>query len=105
MGIGINGGVGVALSGMRAAATRLRTSAHNVANVQTPDFKAQKVVASDLAGGGVEARVVQPMEGASGTDLAGEMVSLSIAQGTYTANLRVLETLNEVRGTILDLKA
>ncbi len=41
-----------ALSGLRTSSARLQTSANNVANVQTPGFKASRAIISDLKTGG-----------------------------------------------------
>jgi len=50
----------IGLSGMRAAQMQLDTTALNVANAQTPDFRRQAVTQTAQAGsGGVTAEIVQ----------------------------------------------
>lgn len=97
------------LSGMRAAQLRLDTSAHNVANAQTPDAQRQGVTQTAQPGlGGVDARV--GLDGAStgGTDfehLAGDMVEQRMSVYSFAANLRTVETQDRMLGTLLDTKA
>ncbi len=57
-----------ALSGLRTSSRRMQTSAHNVANVQTPGFKSGRVTVAEVATGG--ARV----EGILRTDTPGAIL-------------------------------
>lgn len=99
----------IGLSGMRAAQARLDSSAHNVANVQTPGFRRQQVTQSEgAAGGGVDAQVQQA--GQSGgpdgfADLAGDLVEQRMSLYSFAANLRTVQTQDELLGTLLDTKA
>lgn len=92
----------IAVSGIHAAATRLDVSAHNVANDQTPGFRRQ-VVHQSQETAGVVASVGKADE--IGTDLAAEMVEQAAASYTYKANLKTIQTQDQLTGSLLDLKA
>jgi flagellar hook-associated protein FlgK len=92
-----------ALSGLSAAQLRLDASAHNVANAQTPGFRRQQVVQQAQAAGGVQASV-QTAE-LAGDDLATDLVQQKVALYSFKANLHVLQTEDEMLGSLLDVKA
>ena len=100
----------IGLSGMNAAALGIAVTANNVANVSTPDFKAQRLEQEDLAQGGTRpSSLRESQEGSapegSNVDLASEFTNL-ISQGdAYQANLKVLQTQSQMLGTVMDLKA
>lgn len=92
-----------ALSGLTAATTRLDVSAHNIANSDTPRFRRQEVVKATQPEGGVRVSVQpSPQEGG---DLARDLITQLSASYTYKANLHVLETANEMSGSLLDVRA
>jgi flagellar hook-associated protein FlgK len=98
------------LSGMRAAQLRLDTSAHNVANAQTPGFQRQVVTQTAQPGlGGVDAQIGQETAGdAAGGDfgrLAEDMVAQRMSVYSFAANLRTVETQDRMLGTLLDARA
>jgi flagellar hook-associated protein FlgK len=93
----------IALSGMNAASLELATSAHNIANNQTPGFRRQSVARQAVEGGGVSAEVLQA--NAAGESLAEDMVTQMSASYAYKANLKVLKIQNEVLGSLLDTQA
>ena len=107
----INSTYGVSLSGLTAASTRMQATAHNVANVNTEGFKAQRTIdtPSSAVGGGVTTRVEQTTtagpvsfgdEGElveqSNVDIANETVQRVVAAGAYEANLAVVRELSEM---------
>lgn len=93
----------IALSGLQAAQQRLGTSAHNIANTQTPGFHRQLVVRQAQADGGVSTRLTaSPLQGES---LADDIVGLKSAALEFKANLRVLKTHDQLLGTLLDEEA
>lgn len=99
----------IGLSGLRAAQTRLDSSAHNVANVQTQDFRRQQVSQTERpAGSGVDTRVNRDGSSA-GSDgfghLAGDLVEQRMSLYSFAANLRTVRTQDEMLGTLLDAKA
>ncbi len=100
----------IGLSGMNAAALGVAVTANNVANVNTRDFKAQRLDQEDLAQGGTRPAALresqEPMapEG-SNVDLASEMTNLISQGGAYQANVKALQTQDQMLGTAMDLKA
>ena len=101
----------VGLSGMRAAQLRLDTSAHNVANAQTPGFQRQVVTQTAQPGlGGVDAQTARAPEaaslGAAGFGhLAEDMVAQRMSVYSFAANLRTVDTQDRVLGALLDTQA
>ncbi len=51
--------ISTALSGMNAAALQLGTSANNIANSLTPEYRRQTVAQQAVASGGVSAEVIR----------------------------------------------
>jgi flagellar hook protein FlgE len=94
----------IAASGMRSAELRLGASAHNVANLNTPDFRPLRAHQSSRAGGGSQVRVVQEAR-PQAVDLAREIVEQMLAKLQHGASLRVLVTASETRGSLVDLLA
>lgn len=94
--------LGIALSGMQSAQTRVAVSAHNVANLLTEDFRPQRAVQTSLASGGSEARVERRPDPAP-VSLAREVVGQIQASTQYSASARVFAVGAEMRGTLLDL--
>ena len=101
----------VGLSGMRAAQMQLDTSAHNVANAQTPGFQRQAVALTAQAGsGGVTAQTVQEPSASAerGADfgrLAEDVVTQRMSVYSFAANLRSMETEDRMLGALLDTRA
>ena len=109
-----------ALSGLTAYAKQMEVSAHNVANVNTDEFKKSRTEFVEADAGGV-LPVVQKDDSAgpavlkdtaqgpaqvelSNVDLGEEAVSQIIAQRGFEANLRTLKTADAMLGAILDIK-
>ena len=88
---------------MNAGAARLAVSAHNVANWQTPGYRAYRAVPQEPATQrGVRARVVrtdQPPE------LATEMVEQMVTRRYVQANGTVARASIELLGTVLNIMA
>lgn len=119
-----------ALSGLVASAKRVEASASNIANVQTSGsleeggkapYSALTTVQSAQQGGGVRADIVQkdpafvpayspdsPFADGEGyigvpnVDLAEEAVNLKVAELTYKANLKTIETAADLQKDLLD---
>lgn len=85
------------ISGLRAASQGIAATANNVANVNTPDFKAKHPTGIPESQESGEER--------NSVDLAAEITNLQIQSGAYKANLKVIQTANEILGSALDLKA
>lgn len=111
----------ISCSGLRLAQQRLAYSAHNVANVQTPEFEAQRASGVDRvqAGKGAGVDVAAEATGAahevsyegdiqvlsSNTDLISETTEQLGAAQAFRANLLTLRTQDEVSKSLLDIKA
>lgn len=108
--------LGIAQSGLAAAATRVDVSANNVANALTDGFTPSRVTTAEVAGGGVTAavtRVADPLAEAradrallagSGTDLVEEVVAQRTAARLFEANAASLRTADELFQAALKLK-
>jgi len=92
-----------ALSGLNAAQLQLHSSAHNIANAQTPGFRRQLVQQSAEPAGGVRASVSQ--SSVPGEALAEDIVNQMAASAVYRANLQTLRTERDLTGTLLDVMA
>ena len=90
----------VALSGMNASQTALRTSAHNVANLATAGFRRQIVVHETGREGGVVAQVAQAA--APGSALEADAVTQLQAKHAFLANLAVFRAHDRMMGALLD---
>lgn len=98
----------IGLSGMRAAQTRLDTTAHNVANAQTPSFKRQVVQQSAVPdAGGTQTQVLRENVEQTGDQgqLARDMVEQRGALHSYAANLKTIQIKDQILGSLLDTKA
>ncbi len=92
-----------ALSGLNAASLQLQSSAHNIANAQTPDFHRQRVVQQAEPSGGVRAELTQA--DAPGDALAEDIVNQIQASTLYRANLQTLRVQRDMLGSLLDVQA
>jgi flagellar hook protein FlgE len=93
----------ISLSGMRAAQTRLDSSAHNIANTETSGFKRQEVAQTEQRGGGVATSLSK--SSLEGTALETDMVAQLQAKNAFLANLAVFKTSNQMTGALLDQTA
>jgi flagellar hook protein FlgE len=93
----------IALSGMNAAQTTLKSSAHNIANMNTGGFRRQEVVQSAQVGGGISTSLTTAStEGAS---LEKDVVAQLQARNSFLASLSVFKTSDKMAGALLNLKA
>ncbi|MDT8998886.1 flagellar basal body protein [Paucibacter sp. APW11] len=92
-----------ALSGIAAANERIRASSNNIANVQTPGYRRERVELSSLPADGVQARAAQ--SGETGPALEADLVEQRSATYAFVANLKMLQTQVRAEGTLLDIKA
>jgi flagellar hook protein FlgE len=93
----------IALSGVQAAATRLDVAGHNIANAQTPGFQRQVVHQQSQESAGVVSSLGKSEE--IGPDMAADLVDQMAASYSYKANLRTIQTQDQMMGSLLDLKA
>jgi flagellar basal body rod protein FlgC len=92
-----------ALSGLNAASLQLQSSAHNIANAQTPGFRRQLVQQSAEPAGGVRASLTQAA--VPGEALVEDIVGQMAASVVYRANLQTLRAERDLTGTLLDVLA
>jgi flagellar hook protein FlgE len=93
----------IALSGMNAAQSQLDSAGHNIANLQTPNFKRQQVQqATQPAGGGVTTSLSQA--NVEGPAIATDMVGLLQSKNAFLANLAVFKAQDQMAGALLKLK-
>lgn len=108
----------VALSGYAASEKRLAVAAENIANAESPDFKAKKLEQSSDAAGGVTTRVVDKSpatvkvattDGSTAdrpnVSLEEEVVQSQVSTYSAKANLKVLQTQNHLDKYLLDIQA
>lgn len=118
-------------SALRSHQTKMDVIAHNVANVNTNDFKSSRTTLRDSAPRTVSDVVTNPMQVGSGvsvgsidrsktpgamrvtgdttetmsnTDLAVEMTSMITTQRGFEANARVIPVADSMLRELLDLK-
>lgn len=109
------------LSALNAFDKKMGVTAHNVANVNTDDFKKSRAVLKEGQNKSVEVDISKvntegyPKPDAAGkngepkelsnVDLAQEMTSLITTQRGYEANLKPVEAYDEMTGTVIDIKS
>ena len=86
----------------------LQTTANNIANQDTPNFKAERTDLVDLSGGGVAgkrdlAKCRWGINRVTIADPAREMVNLAQEKLMYTANAMVIDVANRMVGSLLDI--
>jgi flagellar basal body rod protein FlgG len=114
----INNAMAIASSAMRVETQRLAQSAANTANVQTPEYEAQRVDSVSIEGGGVRGvsvatygpHAVRVEEGGgttqlSNTDLVEETVTQMSSLRAFQANASVLRTADEMLGELVRRRA
>ncbi len=94
---------GIAVSALSAYRTRLNVTANNVANMNTEGFKTSEATMNTVPGGGVSASIRQLA--IPEVDFAKEMVNLITAESGFKANLKTVQTQDEITQSILDIKA
>lgn len=101
--------LGAGLSGMYANQQAMDVEANNVANMNTPNFQAQKATfrEADPAGSGVtlsiEGRGLAAVEG--GTDLAGSMTNSMMYKAGFELSAQIVKMADERIGTLIDIRA
>lgn len=108
-----------ALSALQAFGTKIQSQANNIANANTDGFKKTRVIMSETQPQGVTATVDQvntpgptifqetdagldPVE-LSNVDLGSEIPELNLNSQLYKANLKTLETAEEMTGALLKI--
>ena len=113
--------VNSALSGLQAFDTKMNSNANNIANVSTEGYKKSRVILGNQAPQGVNASVEtvdspgtmmleDTNDGSkfvelSNVDLAEELPDSQVNARFYQANLKTLQTADEMTENLLDIKA
>lgn len=82
---------------------RLDAAANNIANLQTPGYRREFVQQEALPDGGVTTSIAQLAE--PGENLPEDIVQQMVASYSFKANLRVIQTQDDMLGSLLDLHA
>lgn len=91
------------VSALQANSIEFAVSAHNVANVATPEFQPQTVDRSTSPSGGVEVTVRRDEEGS--VEIVDEMIRQKRLQFSNKAQLKTFVARDEMVGTLLDIIA
>jgi len=99
----------ISLSGLQAASTGVSVTANNLANLNSKDYKAKRLDLEEQREGGVqEAKLTESQEptvpGGSNVDLPTEITNLMTQSNAYSANLKVMQTHEQMLGMAMDLK-
>ena len=112
--------IGTSLSALNALSTQMNVTGKNLANVNTGGYKNSSVVIESGQGQTVKANVVKNnsqgpitpnksagngVEEMSNVDVVKDMAQLIPAQHAYNANLKVIESSLEMRGTLINMIA
>ncbi len=106
------------LSGIHAASDIMAVSAHNVANVNTDEFKSQTAMAEEVEWGSVQVTIGRnespggsydrgdgTLAEFSNVDIPREVVGQISARHLFSANIQTLKTADEMIGSLLDILA
>ena len=86
---------------MTAMSNWMNNSAHNVANVNTDNYKATQTTITNQN----DAVVEQSSQTNNSTELATEFTDQITIDKSFKANADVIKTQNEMLGSLLDMKA
>ncbi len=93
---------GIANSALNAFATGQAVTANNIANINTDEFKTARTINQEGPNGGVNARVVQ---GNDSVDISREAISLLSNSTNFKANLKTLQTEDQMTKELINIKA
>ncbi len=110
-----------ALTGLSAFSTKIQANGNNIANANTNGYKKTSVNNTNMDPQGVKAQVTKvstpgtsvfqetntgmELIELSNVDLATEFVDMNLNSTMYKANLKTIETVNDMTGTLLNLKS
>jgi flagellar hook protein FlgE len=110
-----------ALSGLHAFGTKVQSNSNNIANASTDGFKRTRVILESTQAHGVKAQVEKInnpspkvfQEGAEGpypvelsnVDLGRELPEMYLNSQMYKANLKTLQTVDNMLGHLLETKS
>lgn len=91
---------GISGSALVAYGVRQAVTANNVANLNTPDFKASSTVMEEKKEGGVKASVTR---GEDSVEISKEAVDMLETANGYEANLKTLMVNDQMEKDLLDI--
>ena len=94
---------GIGLSAIKAFGQKMETIAENVANSSSEDYKKRRVYMQPQGISGVRAHTEIQQEPNDTVDLSEEIPKTMVTRRCYEANLKVLETGDEMLGTLVDI--
>lgn len=111
------GALNASVSGVKAFQQKLNVTANNVANMNTDEFKKQRAILIEGDNGGVRVKIDEidtpgyPKDTvadgevveseSSNVDLAEELTETIISQVGYDANLKMIQSLDDMLGALL----
>lgn len=90
------------ISSLKAHSIKIDNTAHNVANVNTPNFKPIDTILHEDSPAGVTAST-RVNNDSYGTDLAKEITDLKVFEAGYTTQLQVMKVHDRLTGELLNL--
>ncbi|MCF8129192.1 MAG: hypothetical protein K9N10_11805 [Deltaproteobacteria bacterium] len=113
------GSIGNNVAALKALGTKMDVTARNIANANSDEYKKSRAILKEDPNGGVDAHVeridtpgpsIVSVENGqkserelSNVDLTEEMTEMIVTQHSYTANLKSIETEDEMLGAALDI--
>jgi flagellar hook protein FlgE len=110
-----------ALTALQAFGTKIQSNGNNIANANTDGFKKTRVTLAEVLPQGVRAQVdTVTLPGTSvfqetndglelvelsNVELSSEIPEMNLGSQFYKANLKTIETVNEMTGALLALKS
>ncbi|NQU44969.1 hypothetical protein HQ520_16915 [bacterium] len=91
-------------SAVRAQTRKAMVHAHNVANLQTENFRPQRATVMSGSAQSVETKIETSPE-PQAADAATEMVGLMSSERAIEANMKVLRASDKVLGVLVDIVA
>jgi flagellar basal body rod protein FlgB len=91
---------GISRSALAAYGVRQAVTANNVANLNTPDFKASNTVMKENREGGVTASVTRAEDS---VEISKEAVDMLDTANGYGANLKALQVADRMAKDLLDI--
>lgn len=114
-------GIQLALSGLQAFATKIENNTNSIAKMNTEGFEKDRVVLSAQSPQGVKATVEQvdtlgllaaevtdqcyEIIEQSNVDLGEDIPDMMLNKRGYSANLKTLQTADQMMQSVLDIKA
>jgi flagellar hook protein FlgE len=91
-----------ALSAIAAFGTGLNVTANNIANMNTEGFKPTRAIMNEEVNGGVKVTLSQSEN--PEVDIAKELVDMMIEKHGIQANVKTLQTEDQVLKSLIDIK-